>query len=146
MSSQTQTDPDHFSDMVGRWGGLGDEDPPPSPSRHSAGLASRLALLAGRSSPDAERAARADLDLGLATRAQAQEAGHFFPRFYHFHCCALQDPTGGRGDEVEILQEDISVQVKLLSLIQDIKSPCRRCEVSHTSFLLRYCIIPAHWT
>jgi len=80
--------------MVGRWGGLGDEDPPPSPSRHSAGLASRLALLAGRSSPDAERAARADLDLGLATRAQAQE-----------------DPTGGRGDEVEILQEDISVQV-----------------------------------
>ena len=36
-------------------------------------IASRLALLAGRSSPDAERAARADLDLGLATRAQAQE-------------------------------------------------------------------------
>ena len=33
----------------------------------------RLALLAGRSSPDAERAARADLDLGLAARAQAQE-------------------------------------------------------------------------
>ena len=30
---------------------------------------------------------------------------------------ALQDPTGGRGDEVEILQEDISVQVKLLSWI-----------------------------
>jgi len=80
--------------MVGRWDGLGDEDPPPSPSRHSAGLASRLALLAGRSSPDAERAARADLDLGLATRVQAQE-----------------DLGGGRGDEVEILQEDISVQV-----------------------------------
>lgn len=81
---------DHFSDMVGRWGGLGDEDPPPSPSRHSAGLASRLALLAGRSSPDAERAARADLDLGLATRAQAQEAGHFFVRFDNFPllCCA----------------------------------------------------------
>ena len=38
-------------------------------------IASRLALLAGRSSPDAERAARADLDLGLATRAQAQEVG-----------------------------------------------------------------------
>ena len=36
-------------------------------------IAYRLALLAGRSSPDAERAARADLDLGLATRAQAQE-------------------------------------------------------------------------
>ena len=36
-------------------------------------IASRLALLAGRSSPDAERAARADLDLGLAARAQAQE-------------------------------------------------------------------------
>ena len=36
-------------------------------------IAFRLALLAGRSSPDAERAARADLDLGLATRAQAQE-------------------------------------------------------------------------
>ena len=36
-------------------------------------IASRLALLAGRSSPDAERAARADLDLGLAARAQPQE-------------------------------------------------------------------------
>jgi len=80
--------------MVGRWGGLGDEERPPSPSRQSAALASRLALLAGRSSPDAERAARADLDLGLATRAQAQE-----------------ELVAGRGDEVEILQEDISVQV-----------------------------------
>ena len=75
--------------MVGRWGGLGDEDPPPSPSRHSAGLASRLALLAGRSSPDAERAARADLDLGLATRAQAQEAGDLsFPELKNSHLFA----------------------------------------------------------
>ena len=99
--------------MVGRWDGLGDEDPPPSPSRHSAGLASRLALLAGRSSPDAERAARADLDLGLATRVQAQEA-RFFDHFLTDVLIAyVQDMAGGRGDEVEILQEDISVQVTL---------------------------------
>ena len=103
--------------MVGRWGGMGDEDPPPSPSRHSAGLASRLALLAGRSSPDAERAARADLDLGLATRAQAQEARFslFISSFSCLIFAVVQDLAGGRGDEVEILQEDISVQVKIWS-------------------------------